>query len=59
MVAWSQIGAAGYLVGAFLGGDVADGPGIAYLGLVPATAGLLVLGFLWVPGSRALRGASP
>jgi hypothetical protein len=33
--------------------------GFAYLGLVPATAGLLVLGFLRAPGSRVLREAPP
>ncbi len=59
MVVWSQIGIAGYLVGPLLGGAVADGLGFAYLGLVPAAAGLLVLGFLLAPHSRALRRASP
>ena len=59
MVVWSQIGIAGYLVGPLLGGAVADGLGFAYLGLVPAAAGLLVLGFLLLPRSRTLRGASP
>jgi MFS family permease len=59
MVVWSQIGIAGYLVGPLLGGAVADGLGFAYLGLVPAAAGLLVLGFLVAPHARALPGASP
>lgn len=59
MVVWSQIGIAGYLVGPLLGGAVADALGFAYLGLVPAAAGLLVLGFLLAPHSRALRRASP
>ena len=59
MVVWSQIGIAGYLVGPLLGGAVADGLGFAYLGLVPAAAGLLVLGFLQAPRSRAVGRASP
>lgn len=59
MVVWSQIGIAGYLIGPVLGGAVADGLGFAYLGLVPAAAGLLVLGFLVAPHARALPGASP
>lgn len=59
MVVWSQIGIAGYLVGPLLGGAVADGLGFAYLGLVPAAAGLLVLGFLLAPRSRAVGRASP
>jgi MFS family permease len=59
MVVWSQIGIAGYLVGPLLGGAVADGLGFAYLGLVPAAAGLFVLGFLLAPRSRGLHRASP
>jgi MFS family permease len=59
MVVWSQLGIAGYLVGPLLGGAVADGLGFAYLGLVPAAAGLLLLGFLVAPHARALPGASP
>lgn len=43
MVIWSQIGIAGYLLGPLLGGLVADQLGYAYLGLVPALAGFLVL----------------
>ncbi len=43
MVIWSQIGIAGYLLGPLLGGLVADKLGYAYLGLVPALAGMLVL----------------
>lgn len=39
MVIWSQIGIAGYL----LGGVVAEQLGYAYLGVVPALAGMLVL----------------
>jgi MFS family permease len=43
MVVWSQIGIIGYLLGPLAGGIVADGPGYAYLGLVPAVAALVVL----------------
>jgi MFS family permease len=43
MVVWSQVGIIGYLLGPLAGGMVADGPGYAYLGLVPAAA---ALGFL-------------
>jgi MFS family permease len=39
MVVWSQIGIVGYLLGPLAGGLVADGPGYAYVGLVPAAAG--------------------
>jgi MFS family permease len=50
MVVWSQIGIIGYLLGPLAGGIVADGPGYAAVGLVPAAAGLVVL--------TLLRGAS-
>ena len=43
MVVWSQIGIIGYLLGPLAGGVVADGPGYAYIGLVPAAAALVVL----------------
>jgi hypothetical protein len=43
MVVWSQIGIVGYLLGPLAGGLVAAGPGYAYIGLVPAAAGLLVI----------------
>jgi MFS family permease len=43
MVVWSQIGIIGYLLGPLAGGLVAEGPGYAYIGLVPAAAGLLVI----------------
>jgi MFS family permease len=46
MVVWSQIGIAGYLAGPLLGGAMAEGLGFAYVGLVPAAAGLLVLALL-------------
>jgi uncharacterized protein with GYD domain len=55
MVIWSQVGIAGYLLGPFLGGIAADHLGFAYLGLVPALAGILVLA-LFV--SRAAPDAS-
>jgi MFS family permease len=60
MVVWSQVGIAGYLVGPLLGGAVAEGLGFAYVGLVPAAAGLIVLAL--VLGSRraaAFEEASP
>jgi MFS family permease len=41
MVVWSQVGIIGYLLGPLAGGVVADGPGYAYVGLVPAAAALL------------------
>ncbi len=43
MVVWSQIGIIGYLLGPLAGGIVADGPGYAYVGLVPAVAGVFVV----------------
>jgi MFS family permease len=46
MVVWSQVGIIGYLLGPLAGGLVAEGPGYEYLGVVPAAAGLLVLGLL-------------
>jgi MFS family permease len=46
MVVWSQIGIIGYLLGPLAGGLVADGPGYAYLGLVPAAAALVVVALL-------------
>lgn len=54
MVVWSQVGIVGYLLGPLAGGLVADGPGYAYVGLVPATAGILVLALLF-QGPRADR----
>jgi MFS family permease len=60
MVVWSQVGIAGYLVGPLLGGVVAEGLGFAYVGLVPAAAGLIVVALLL--GSRrapALEEAPP
>ncbi len=58
MVIWSQIGIAGYLFGPLLGGLVAERLGYAYLGVVPALAGLLVLALFVrvVPGAVG-RGA--
>ena len=46
MVIWSQIGITGYLLGPLLGGITADQLGFAYLGLVPALAGTLVLALM-------------
>jgi MFS family permease len=48
MVIWSQIGIAGYLLGPLLGGLVADQLGFAYLGVVPALAGVLVIALFFV-----------
>ena len=53
MVIWSQVGILGYLLGPLLGGVVADEVGYAYVGLVPALAGGVVL--LAVLASRAPR----
>jgi MFS family permease len=57
MVIWSQIGIVGYLLGPLAGGLVADGFGYAFIGLVPAAAGLVILAFLRVDG-RAARPAA-
>jgi MFS family permease len=46
MVVWSQIGIIGYLLGPLAGGIVAEGPGYAFVGLVPAAAGVLVVALL-------------
>jgi MFS family permease len=46
MVVWSQVGIVGYLLGPLAGGFVAEGAGYAYVGLVPAVAGLVVLTLL-------------
>ena len=43
MVVWSQIGIAGYLLGPLAGGLVAAGAGYAFVALIPAAAGLVVL----------------
>lgn len=59
MVVWSQVGIAGYLVGPLLGGVVAEGLGFAYVGLVPAVAGLVVLALLLSSRAPALEEASP
>jgi MFS family permease len=57
MVIWSQIGILGYLLGPLAGGLVADGLGYAFIGLVPAAAGLVILALLRVDG-RAARSAA-
>jgi hypothetical protein len=57
MVVWSQIGIVGYLLGPLAGGIVAESSGYAFVGIVPAAAGLLVVGLLhrWrAPTSRSL-----
>ncbi len=46
MVVWSQIGILGYLLGPLAGGLVAEGPGYAFIGLVPAAAGVVVVSLL-------------
>ena len=43
MVIWSQVGILGYLLGPLAGGLVADDLGYAFVGLVPAVAGMGVL----------------
>jgi MFS family permease len=43
MVIWSQVGILGYLLGPVAGGLVADDLGYAFVGLVPAVAGIGVL----------------
>jgi hypothetical protein len=57
MVVWSQIGIAGYLAGPLLGGVTAEGLGFAYVGLVPAAAGLVVLAFLIATHGSAIAQA--
>jgi MFS family permease len=54
MVIWSQIGILGYLLGPLAGGLVADGAGYAFIGLVPAAAGMVILALLRADG-RASR----
>ena len=55
MVVWSQVGIIGYLLGPLIGGLVADGPGYAFLGLVPAAAGVLVVALLHLAPAGASR----
>ena len=43
VVVWSQIGIIGYLLGPLAGGAVAEGLGYAFIGLVPAVAGLALI----------------
>jgi predicted MFS family arabinose efflux permease len=54
MVIWSQIGIVGYLLGPLAGGLVASGLGYAFIGLVPAAAGLAIFALLRLD-SRATR----
>jgi MFS family permease len=58
MVVWSQVGIIGYLLGPLAGGIVADGLGYAYVGLVPAAAGVLLVGLLHSRHSPASRASS-
>jgi MFS family permease len=46
MVVWSQVGIIGYLLGPLIGGIVADGAGYAFVGIVPAAAGFVVVAVL-------------
>jgi MFS family permease len=46
IVVWSQIGIIGYLLGPLAGGLVAESLGYAFIGTVPAAAGLLVVALL-------------
>jgi MFS family permease len=55
MVVWSQIGILGYLLGPLAGGIVADSLGYAFVGTVPAVAGLLVVALLRTPRSPVTR----
>jgi MFS family permease len=43
MVVWSQIGIVGYLLGPLAGGFIAEGLGYAFVGLVPAAAGVVLV----------------
>jgi MFS family permease len=43
MVVWSQVGIVGYLLGPLAGGVIAEQLGYAFIGLVPAAAGAVVL----------------
>jgi MFS family permease len=58
MVIWSQIGIVGYLLGPLAGGLVADSLGYAFIGVVPAAAGLAVLVLLRVD-RRTTRPTAP
>ena len=55
MVVWSQVGIIGYLLGPLAGGIVAEGPGFAYVGLVPAAAGLTVVACVLFERRPSLR----
>jgi MFS family permease len=46
MVVWSQIGIIGYLLGPLAGGLIAESAGYAFIGLVPAVAGVLLVQLL-------------
>jgi MFS family permease len=49
MVVWSQVGIVGYLLGPLAGGAVASALGYAFVGLIPAAAGAIVLALMWRP----------
>jgi MFS family permease len=55
MVVWSQVGIIGYLLGPLAGGVVAEGPGFAYVGLVPAAAGLTAVACILFERRPSLR----
>jgi hypothetical protein len=55
MVVWSQVGIIGYLLGPLAGGIVAEEPGFAYVGLVPAAAGLTVFASVLFERRPSLR----
>lgn len=55
MVVWSQVGIIGYLLGPLAGGIVAEGPGFAYVGLVPVAAGLTVVACVLFERRPSLR----
>ena len=59
MVVWSQLGIVGYLLGPLGGGIVADGLGYAYLGVVPAAAGLALVLLLLGDRRRGRADAAP
>ncbi len=55
MVVWSQVGIIGYLLGPLASGVVAEGPGFAYVGLVPAAAGSAVVACVLFERRPSLR----
>jgi MFS family permease len=57
MVVWSQVGIAGYLLGPLVGGLIVEGLGFAYVGLVPAAAGVATVALLLSAAAPRARGA--